>query len=69
MNQSDAFKFIVEKSTTIETEETWLTGTGDVGIGSSSPCYMINKQNPTQKTTFINIRMNTRDLNEGILFQ
>ncbi len=27
---------------------------------------MPNKSNPTQKTTFINIRMNTRDLNEGI---
>ena len=27
---------------------------------------MSNKQNPIQKTTFINIRMNTRDLNEGI---
>ncbi len=27
---------------------------------------MSNKLNPTQKTTFINIRMNTRDLNEGI---
>ena len=27
---------------------------------------MPNKQDQTQKTTFINIRMNTRDLNEGI---
>ncbi len=27
---------------------------------------MLFKLNPTQKTTFINIRMNTRDLNEGI---
>ena len=27
---------------------------------------MANKLNPTQKTTFINIRLSTRDLNEGI---
>ena len=27
---------------------------------------MSNKMNPIQKTTFINIRLNTRDLNEGI---
>jgi len=27
---------------------------------------MANKLNPTQNTTFINIRMNTRELNEGI---
>jgi hypothetical protein len=27
---------------------------------------MANKQKPDKKTTFINIRLNTRDLNEGI---
>ena len=27
---------------------------------------MANKQTPDKKTTFINIRLNTRDLNEGI---
>jgi hypothetical protein len=27
---------------------------------------MANKQKPSQTTTFINIRLNTRDLNEGI---
>ena len=30
---------------------------------------MPNKQDPIRKTTFINIRMNTRDSNEGIFNQ
>jgi hypothetical protein len=64
----DKIYFIVDKHLTndyIETLEEAFKDHSDF-IKDIKEFEMSNKQNPNQKTTFINIRLNSKDLTEGI---
>ena len=64
----DKIYFIVDKHLTtdyIETLEEAFKDHNDF-IKDIKEFEMSNQQNPNQKTTFINIRLNSKDLNEGI---
>lgn len=64
----DKIYFIVDKHLStdyIETLEEAFKDHNDV-IKDINEFEMANKQNPNKKTTFINIRLNSKDLNEGI---